>query len=152
MCIRDRSTESRRVYEVMEMVEGKNVLDLMRKVDQMRLEGQLKDYDISKKSLEDIFISLIRKTRISRNNESHISGQDFLLDSEFDLKDSSKLKMDLKAATVYQKLRNIEYIDTMANIPFTREVSRKSISEDLKNEKKANSDLSKTLIEDNENS
>ena len=145
------STESRRIYEIVTLNEGKNVLDLMRKVDQLRLAGVLKDYDISKKSLDDIFISLVRKTRIHRRDQVEVASNDFFLESQFNL-DESLNKFKLKAKYVNQKLKNVNYVDTMANLPFTRDPSNKHAS-DVEAEESVKSkreDLSKTLIEDDQ--
>lgn len=137
------STESRRVYEIVDLKSGKNVLDLMKLVDDMRVRGMLKDYDVCKKSLDDIFISLIRKTRRFHQEHLQVRSQDLFLDSQFKLDDSSKIKDKLKAEFVYQKLRNVNEHNPNTPMPSIGQISKKMLKVSENDE-----DLDKTLIED----
>ena len=142
------STESRRMYEIVSLNGKKNVLDLLKKIDELRLLGMIKDYDISKKTLDDIFIDLIRKTKTHREREEIHNSENYHLDAQIILEDSTNLRVGLKAKHVHQQLKHIRYMPTLASMPASvyDENQNKSFKVSIADSK--DEDMSKTLIDE----
>lgn len=100
------STDSSKIFEILSFKENKTILQILQIIDEMKNNKILKDYDISSKTLEDIFIELIRKQKNYVSAHPQIENSEFHLETRISLS-QPKFSNSLNASQVYQKLENL---------------------------------------------